>query len=267
MLNHTEAFLTWAEQDRNRSPHTIARYRAVLSMVFPRFGDPATITEEATEQWWATRYELSPGTRANELACLRAFFKWMTRFDHRAADPTRRLDPPKVPNHVPRAIGQADLNRLLGPLTEDALDLRRAVALGAYGGLRVSEAAALDWRDVDIESRRVYVRGKGRKERAVALSPVLLDKILPETTGNVVAAGAKGYSGPTLQRKLNRLMERHGIVHTFHDLRKRGATLALSKGMNPAAVKQMFGWSSMETVSHYAVVGDEELDRIAEAMV
>lgn len=46
-----------------------------------------------------------------------------------------------------------------------------------------------------------------------------------------------------------------------------GATLALGKGGNPAAVRQMFGWSSMETVATYAVVGDEELDRIAETMV
>jgi site-specific recombinase XerD len=62
-------------------------------------------------------------------------------------------------------------------------------------------------------------------------------------------------------------MARHGISHTFHDLRKRGASLALSKGANPAAVRTMFGWASMETVSHYAVVGDEELDRIAEMLV
>jgi integrase len=156
---------------------------------------------------------------------------------------------------------------LLGPLTTDTPDLRRAVALGAYGGLRVSEAAALDWRDVDQEARRIYVRGKGRKERVVALSPVLLDLLLPEVAGNVVTAGERAYSGATLQRKVNRLMERHEIAHTFHDLRKRGASLALSKGLNPVAVQQMFGWSSMQTVTHYAAVGDEELDRIAAAMV
>lgn len=256
-------FLAWAENDRVRSPRTLARYRAVLAQL----DNPATATIEQVEAWWATRYHLSPATRSNELACLRSFYRWAARFDVRADDPTRRLDAPKVPNHLPRAIGQSDLERLLGPLTADALDLRRAIALGAYGGLRANEAATLDWRDVDLEARRIYLRGKGQKERPVALSAVLLDKILPQTGGNVVTGGEKPYSGDRLQRKLNRLMERNGINHTFHDLRKRGASLALSKGLNPVAVQQMFGWSSMETVKHYAVVGNEELDAIAAAMV
>jgi site-specific recombinase XerD len=257
-----EAFLAYAEHDRNRSPHTLARYRSVLAQI----PDVTHATQPEIQAWWESRYHLSPATRSNELACLRSFYRWLTKFDHRPDDPTRRLDAPKVPNIVPRAIGRTDLERLLGPLTAEALDLRRAVALGAYGGLRVSEAAGLGWADVDVESRRMFVRGKGQKERAVGLSPVLLDHIVPQVTGNVITGGGRPISGATLQRKVNRLMERHKIAHSFHDLRKRGATMALAKGGNPAAVRQMFGWSSMETVSHYAVVGDEELDRIAEMM-
>ena len=37
-----------------------------------------------------------------------------------------------------------------------------------------------------------------------------------------------------------------------------GASVALSKGANPVAVRVMFGWSSMETVNNYAVVGDRK---------
>lgn len=256
-------FLTWAELDRRRSPHTLARYRRVLGQI----EDPATATVAQVEAWWATRYGASPATRENELACLRSFYRWAMRFDHRADDPTRRLDAPSIPKRVPRPVGESEVGRLLGPLTDEAPDLRRAIALGVYGGMRVSEAAGLDWRDVDTEARRVYVRGKGDKERVIGLSPVLLDKILPETSGNVVTAGARPYSGAVLQRKVNRLMARHGIEHTFHDLRKRGAGLAMAKSGNPQAVAQFFGWSSLQTVTHYAVVSDEELDRIAAAMI
>lgn len=261
-MTAVDDFMAWAERDRNRSPHTLARYRATLA----QFDDPAAATQADVEAWWATRLHLSPGTRANELACLRTFYKFCTRFDHRDDDPTRRLDPPRIPNRVPRMVGRSDLEKLLGEATEDAPDLRRAIALGGYGGLRVSEAASLDWRDVDQEHRRMYVRGKGGKERPVPLSPVLLDYLLPETGGNVVCAGGPAYAAGTLQRKVNRLFARVGVDHTFHDLRKRGASLALSKGASPVAVRTMFGWSSMETVSNYAVVGDDELDRIAEML-
>lgn len=265
-MNLIDDFLTYAERDRNRSPHTLARYRAVLGQL-AHYADPSTATAEQVEQWWASRYDAAPATRANELACLRSFYRWAARFDHRADDPTRRLDPPKVPNAVPRPIGQSDLDRLLGPLTEDAPDVRRAIALGAYAGMRVSEVAALDWANIDVEARRIYVRGKGRKERVFGLSPVLLDKLLPEVAGNVVTGGGKPISGQALQRRINRLLERHGIAHTFHDFRKRAATLAMSRTRNPVAVAQAFGWASIETASHYAVVGDETLDEIAEAVI
>lgn len=262
-MSTVDDFLAWAEHDRNRSPNTLARYRAVLGQI----PDPLNATVGDVEAWWATRFGLSAATRANELACLRSFYRWAAKFDHRADDPTRRLDAPRVDNHVPRALGESDLTRLLGPLTETAPDLRRAVALGAYAGMRVSEAAALDWHEVDQEARRVYVRGKGRKERVLALSPVLLDKLLPDTGGNVVTAGGTPYSAATLQRKVNRLMERNGIEHTFHDLRKRGAMLAIAKTGNVHAVAAAFGWASIETANHYAVVMDDTLDAIAAAMI
>lgn len=258
-----DRFLTWAERDRRRSPATLTRYRAVLAMI----PDAHAATTADIEAWWASRYDQSPATRANELACLRTFYRWCTRFDVRPDDPTRRLDAPKVPIRTPRMVGRSELDALLGPATADAPDLRRAVALGAFAGLRVSEAAALDWRDIDQDARRMYVTGKGDKQRPVPLSAVLLDYILPATGGSVVTAGGPPYSAASLQRRVNRLFARIGSERTFHDLRKRGASLALSKGASPAAVRVAFGWASMETVAHYAVVGDDELDRIAEMMV
>ena len=262
-MNPTDAFLDWAERDREWSPHTIARYRAVLSQL----DDPMNATIDDIEAWWATRYDAASATRQNDLAVLRSFYRWATRFDHRPDDPTRRLTPPKIPNRVPRPIGESDLNRLMGPLTAEHPELRRAFALGAYGGLRVAEAAALDWRAIDRESRRIYVRGKGKKERAAPLTATLLDKLLPETGGNVVTAGGEPITAATLQRRVNRFMVRAGIDHTFHDLRKRGASLAMERVGNPVAVAQAFGWASVQTATHYASVSDETLDLIGQAMI
>lgn len=265
-MSATDDFLAWAERDRSRSQNTLTRYRAVLRDVSTH-GDPIDLDREAVEAWWATRYGASPSTRANELACLRSFYKWATKFDLRPDDPTRRLDPPKVPNRLPRMIGRADFEALLGKHAEDEPELRRAYALGGYAGLRISECAALDWRDVDVEARRMFVRGKGQKERPVPINALLLDHLLPDVGGNVLTAGGSPPSPAALTRRINRHMGQHlSGRHTFHDLRKRGASIALSKGANPVAVKTMFGWSSMETVMSYAVVGDDELDRIAEML-
>ena len=142
MNNHIQDFLQWAERDRLRSPATIKRYQTVLAQI----PDPLNATVEDIEAWWTGRYDKSAATRQNELACLRTFYKWATRFDHRVDDPTRRLDAPKVDNAFPRPIGRSDLKRALDACDDRGVpELRRAIALGAYGGLRVSEAASLDW--------------------------------------------------------------------------------------------------------------------------
>lgn len=266
-MSAVDDYLRWAERDRNRSRSTLTNYRRTLEGVARETGDPENATVEQIEAWWATRYEMSPATRANELACLRSFYKWCARFDVRPDDPTRRLDPPKIPNRLPRMIGRTDFEALLGKYTEDEPELRRAYALGGYGGLRIAECAALDWRDVDVEARRLFVRGKGQKERPVPTSAILLDHLLPEAVGNVITGGGTPITPAALTRRVNRHMGRHlDGRHTFHDLRKRGASIALSKGANPVAVKTMFGWSSMETVMSYSVVIDDELDRIAEML-
>lgn len=258
-MDHVKAFLDWSEKDRKRSPHTIKRYAAVLEQI----EDPIHAELLDIEQWWATRLEKSEATRSNELACLRAFYKWATRFGHIDVDPTRRLDPPKVAIKQPRPIGKSDLRKLMDAAPDD---MRRALALGAFGGMRISEACTLDWKDIDQEARRIYITGKGRKERVFAMSMTLWDEIAPAVEGNVVTAGGKPHSPAVLTRRINRFIEKHSPGHTFHDLRKRGASLAMEKGGDPVAVTKAFGWSSVNTAMHYHQTSEEALDRIAEAI-
>ncbi|MET0590555.1 MAG: tyrosine-type recombinase/integrase [Naasia sp.] len=256
-------FLDWATR-AGRSPHTLSRYRITLAQI----PDPLNITREAVEEWWKRRYEdgAAPATRANELACLRTFYKWALRFDHRIDDPTRRLDAPPVDNAYPRPIGRSDLQRALDACDEkDAPELRRALALGAYGGLRVSEAASLDWDIIDLDNRFMRIRGKGRKERIAGLSPKLLDEILPNTGGNVVMAGGNPYSADTLQRRVNRHLKGMGVEHTFHSLRARYVTQGIADTGDIFAVSRAVGWSSIETARSYAALSDDALHRIAAA--
>jgi site-specific recombinase XerC len=261
-------FMDWSLHDRNRSVNTIIRYREVLGSL-GEVTDPATATLEDIEAWWASRIIKDDGeprsaaSRANELACLRAFYKWMQRFDHRPDNPTRRLDPPHVPIRVPKPIGKADMEALIA---DAPADLRRAFALGAYGGMRVAEAANADWSWVNDEARRIYILGKGNKERVFGLSATLNDLILPRTVGNIVTAGGPPYTPAQLQRRINRYMKTRTTGHTYHDLRKRGAAVAIEKTGDPIAVTKAYGWSDVNTAMHYHETSDDMLARIAEAL-
>lgn len=241
-------------------PNTIAARARVLRSV----GNPDTATREDIEAWWRTRAHLSPATRSNDLANLRAFYRWAKRWEHRDDDPTLRLDAPKVDKGLPRPLSRADLRRLLAELPDD---LRRAVALGAYGGLRVSEVAALNWRDVDLDARRARImHSKGTKSRMVALGPVLIDHLLPETGGNVVTGTDQALTAATLQRKVNRAMHRLEVDGTFHSLRHRYGTLAYQATRDLVAVGRQMGHSSPVTTAIYAAASDDVADQIAAAV-
>lgn len=241
-------------------PNTIASRARVLRSI----NTAGTATREEVETWWATRRHLSAGTRANDLACLRAFYKWARRWEHRDDDPTLRIDAPRVDKGLPRPMSRADLRKLLGAAPDD---LRRAVALGAYAGLRVSEVAALHWRDVDIEARRARVlHSKGGKSRMVALGAVLIDQILPDTGGYVVTGTDTPVSAAQLQRRVNRAIRNAGVDGTFHTLRHRYGTLAYQATRDLVAVGRQMGHSSPVTTAIYAAASDDVADEIAAAV-
>ena len=253
-------YLSYLRHDRNYSPNTIVCYRRT----FNSFPGIETADRAAVEAWWERRSSLAASTRRTDLAAVRSFYNWAIRWDHRTDDPSRRLDAPKSGRRIPRPVSRADLLHILAH-TEG--DIRRAICLGAYAGLRVAEAAALDWRDLDTETNRIYVRGgKGDKDRLVGLPPLLLDSLLPNTGGNVVRAGLEPYSANLLQQKVNAAIRNVGVDATFHKLRSRYATVALSATGNLLAVSRALGHASPATTAIYAATSDTDLDVIAEAV-
>lgn len=252
--------------DHQTAEHVPRNTIAARARVLRSIGNAGTATREDVEAWWATRRHLAPATRANDLACLRAFYGWAIRWEHRRPDddPTLRIDAPRVDKGLPRPVNRHDLARLLDTLPGD---LRRAVALGAYAGLRVSEVAALDWADVDVEARRARIwHSKGAKSRIVALGPLLIDHLLPDVGGNVVTGGARAYSASALQRRVNRTIQAAGVDATFHQLRHRYGTLAYQATRDLVAVGRQMGHSSPVTTAIYAAAADDVADQIAEAV-
>lgn len=259
MTNPLDAWFAYLAQ-RNRSPETLNTYRSIMRHYPP---DPLTVTPEQAETWWATRDYLAIKTRQRTLSCVRSFYRWAIRFDHVDRDPTRRLDPPHQGKRLPKPMARADMLKVLAAADPA---MYRAVSLGGYCGMRVAEVAALDWEHVDIEARRIIVRGKGDNDRAVGMSPLLLDAILPNTGGNVVTAGGTPFTAGTLQRRVNRLITSVGVPGTFHKLRSRYATVALASTGNLLAVSRALGHASPASTAIYAATSDADLDLIAEAV-
>jgi site-specific recombinase XerD len=239
-----------------RSPNTIRTYQRTLKNL-PNIADATRVDVEA---WWETRAHLSPATRNNELAAVRQFYKWAIIFEHRNDDPTLRITGPNTPRGLPHPLTKTELTHLLKVLPPD---LCRALALGAYAGLRVAEAAALAWVDIDRETNRIRVTGKGNKTRLVGLHPLLLDQLLPDTGLNVVTGTARTYTAGGLGSRINKAMRANGVDASFHAARHRFGTFALAGSGNLLAVSRAMGHAKPETTAIYAAAMDSDLDVIA----
>jgi site-specific recombinase XerD len=263
-------WLHYLEQ-RGRSPETIRTYQSVINAfaaeVMQSGHGILTADVDDAQRWWDARDGQAVRTRARALSCVRSFYKWALRHDMILQDPTRRLDAPSLPKGAPRYITKDQLGVLREKLEPD---LKRAALLGAWAGLRVSEAAALMWGDVDTELMRINVRhGKGDKARPVGMASLLLDELAPVYADNVnvVTGTEQVQSAATLQRRINRAIARAGVDATFHQLRHRFGTITYGVTGDPLAVAAAMGHSSLETTRIYAAVSDDALARVAAAAV
>jgi integrase len=252
------AYLDWS---RTNAPVNTTKSRTCSLRTLPNAG---TATREEVEAWWLTRAHLAPSTRHSNLAHLRTFYRWCQRWEHRADDPTARLDSPRVDPGLPRPMTREDLHTALDNLYRP--DIRRAVALGAYAGLRISEAARLDWSNVDLENRQLRImNSKGGKSRKVPISPALLDALLPNTGGNVVSGG-EPYSTARLMRRVHRAFLSLGIDCTFHQLRHRYGTLAYAASKDLLVVSRLLGHAHVTTTQIYVQTSDDDAAAIALAV-
>ena len=81
---------------------------------------------------------------------------------------------PKKPLLLPKLLNETELRKLFNALTNKK---HKAMLFTAYSaGLRVSEVANLKIADIDSQRMQIFIeRAKGKKDRYVNLSPILLD--------------------------------------------------------------------------------------------
>lgn len=243
---------------------TIRRRATTLRLV----GNAGTATREDLERWWATRADRSPSTRATDLANLRSFYRWTALWEHRLDDPTRRLKRPKVPLGMPAPVTEAQLAHLLATYRQTRPEVFRAIVLGARLGLRVAEAAALTWADVDIDNHTVTILGKGSKTRRVAVTDDMLEQLGPPRgrEASIVTGTTEHLATDVLRSRVNRALRAAGVAATFHKLRHRAGTVAYRQSGDLVAVSRFLGHASIATTTVYAAAADDAARRIAAAL-
>ena len=264
---------------RGHRKQGIVRYMDQITS-FARFaGREATVADVTAKLVRRYQVKLSErcgaGTVSNALTVIRSFCRWYLLEDFRDDDPTLKIVWLRLRKPAPRALKRAEL-RLLNEvivepegLSEDQAFMwrrnRRTVYLMLYAGLRLSETAALRWRDVDMDlAELMVIDGKDGKDRVVPLHSALVEELRKVRNPNPSLAVVGGRDGePLTHKSLAHIYERWlpglGIQITAHRLRHSFATEMLRHGADIRAIQELMGHASLETTQRYLALCNEQL--------
>ena len=157
------------------SPSTIKTYRNEFSVFLRTIGNTAAaeMDEEKIKRYLLYCYEtleLSENTLHSRINALKFYYEQVLGKDRFFL----KIPRPKRPLQLPKLLNEDELTRLFNSLSNKK---HKAMLFTAYSaGLRVSEIVNLKIADIDSGRMQILVRkAKGKKDRYVNLSPVLLD--------------------------------------------------------------------------------------------
>ena len=249
---------------------------------------------------WAN---LSPASRNRKGAVVKAFLKWMFAKGWIDKDLQTLVRLPSLPQKLPVYLSVDEALCLVQTVQKAFLAKKGwehqrdliLILLLYGGGLRVSEACQLTWKQVDWNKKVLRIKGKGGKQRLVALP----DRVLKALKGIPKSARAKK-DKPVLSyplskaslkttsktkikshlkhHNLNQLAERkaYDIVKHWgqkaglakplspHVLRHSFATHLLSSGSDLRTLQELLGHSSLVSTQKYTHLHISHLAKLLE---
>lgn len=283
-------FLEYLEVEKGRSLKTIENYSLYLNR-FVEFTDDMKVSKidlNKISKWrqWLNRYKGGDGrtigkaTQNYHLIAMRSFLKYLARRDIDSLAP-EKIELATSTRPQVSFLNQEEVVSLFEAIPTDnivGLRDRSIVELLFSTGLRVSELAALNIKDLNFKTGEFSIRGKGQKDRPVYLSEsaaYVLSKYL-EARGDdflplfVHFRGTQSdfnggeYTRLTV-RSIQRIVERYakaaGIAKhvTPHTLRHSFATDLLTNGADLRSVQSLLGHSNIATTQVYTHVTDPQL--------
>ena len=179
---------------------------------------------------------------------------------------------PKKPLLLPKVLNEQEIGRLFKALTNKK---HKAMLFTIYSaGLRVSELATLKISDIDSVRMQLLIRqAKGKKDRYVGLSPVLLDILRnylrtcrpqPKVFLFESEQTRSAYPTRTVQKIFTTAKNNAGIGKEVgvHVLRHSFATHLLEKGTDIHYIKELLGHFDIKTTERYLHVSKQKLVNI-----
>jgi len=227
---------------------------------------------------------LAPASVARAAVAVRSFHRFCVAEGIAPSDPSDDVGAPRVPQGIPKALTEPEIEALLGAVeARDPLALRdRAILELLYAtGIRIGELVGLDLDAFDDDRRTLRVLGKGSKERVVPVGRAARRAVDDYLAHGRLALrhGARDADAMFLNARGGRLSRqscwkivrsagaRVGLAERLspHVLRHSCATHMVDHGADIRVVQELLGHASVSTTQVYTKVSPERLRAVYEA--
>jgi integrase/recombinase XerD len=253
---------------RNYSARTEAIYIDAVAHFARHFGkspDQLGAAQVTEYQIWLREHKQVSVSAYNQVVCALRFLYGQI-LDR--PDEVQRIAYARKGRALPVVLSREETARFLS-----SIDCPRyqVLLITIYStGLRISEALGL--RSGDIDSSRMLIRvrqGKGKKDRYVPLSPIVLDLLREhwrrEGLRDLLFPAVRNPTQPmdcaTVQRYVQAAWKRSGLTKkvTSRTLRHSYATHLIEKGTSTRVVQVLLGHSNVQTTETYTHVSPQTL--------
>ncbi|NMJ42183.1 tyrosine recombinase [Roseomonas sp. JC162] len=288
---HVESFLEMLAAERGAARNTLAAYEADLNDFTGfavRRGVPVHAAGADVLRDWVAGLAAAgyaARTQARRLSAIRQFHRFLAREGIRPDDPTELLDSPRLPASLPKALSEAEVERLIeaaaalpgkrGPVAAAAVELLYC------SGLRASELVSLPAGALRPEEGLVAIRGKGGKERLVPVSARARTLALAARAEAAERAGPKAArwlfpsraaAGHLTRQSLGLLLKEAALAAGLdparvspHVLRHSFASHLLARGADLRSLQVLLGHADIATTQIYTKVLEARLKALVEA--
>jgi integrase len=202
---------------------------------------------------------LSPASTRVQLAGIRLFYAALRWAEATQSAPFADVKPVRDKTAAWDKRSPYREEEVTALLEQADLRMKALLLLCAHGGLRISEALALTWADVQLTAGELLVQsGKGGKQRRVVMGRSLIQALQGVRSEGAVIGG----SYPAAVERLQRLCTRAAVPHRgYHALRHYAGTRLTREGASLDDVARHLGHSVLETARIYAKWSDDALRR------
>lgn len=283
-------YLRWLHGQRNLATYTLRNYHNDVADYLHYLTENASLSlaeaDRSTLRGYLYRQMamgIASGSIRRKVSALRSFYTFLTqtgRAGHNLLGDRRapnRVRGPRRERTLPSFLSEEEVNRLIsapdGPQPAAVRD-RAILELLYAAGLRVSELVGLNVDDIDLKERRIFVFGKGSKERVVligaparrALERYMTDArpqllLNPEQQALFLNRHGQRLSVRAVQIMVRRYAAKAGLDQRVypHLLRHTFATHMADNNADIRIVQTLLGHARADTTQIYAHVTQARL--------